>query len=65
MRFYLAAAVAVTILSAFGAKSLFFRTPPVAADTHAVAASTIDILRMHIEHPSMDKLPVPEIKDPF
>ena len=61
MRIYLAAVIAVMILAAFGAKLLFFGTPPVAADPH-VATATMNILQMHIEHPSMDKL---EVKDPF
>jgi hypothetical protein len=62
MRIQLAMAIAATILVAFAAKLLFFGTPPVAADPHVATASTISILQMHIEHPSMDKL---EVKDPF
>jgi hypothetical protein len=61
MRIYLAAAIALTILAAFGTKQLFFRAPPVTADPH-VATGSMNILQMHIEHPSMDKL---EVKEPF
>jgi hypothetical protein len=61
MRIYLAAAIAATILAAFAAKLLFLVTPPVAADPH-VATATMNILQMHLDHPSMDKL---EVKEPF
>jgi hypothetical protein len=61
MRIQLATAIAATILAAFAAKLLFFGTPAVVADPH-VATATMNVLQMHIEHPSMDKL---EVKEPF
>jgi hypothetical protein len=61
MRIQLAAAIAGMILAAFAAKLVFFGTPPVVADPH-VATATMNVLQMHIEHPSMDKL---EVKEPF
>jgi hypothetical protein len=62
MRIQLATAIAATILATFAAKLLFFGTPPVVADPHVATASTINVLQMHLEHPSMDKL---EVKEPF
>jgi hypothetical protein len=56
-----ATAIAATILAVLAAKLLFFGAPPVAADPH-VATATMNILQMHVDHPSMDKL---EVKEPF
>jgi hypothetical protein len=61
MRIQLAAAIAATILAAFTAKLIFFGAPPVGADPH-VATATMNIMQLHIEHPSIDKL---EVKEPF
>jgi hypothetical protein len=61
MRIQLAAAIAAALVAAFTAKLFFFGAPPIAADPH-VATASMNVLQMHIEHPSMDKL---EVKEPF
>jgi flagellar basal body-associated protein FliL len=65
MRPYLIIAMVLVIVVSFASKMLFFPSPAAEAQSSAATAANIDVLQMHLDHPTIRHLPEQSVKEPF
>jgi hypothetical protein len=64
MRFHLVIAIVIAFVVGVSIRLLFFGQPAAEAQTQ-ITSSSMDLLKMHREHPTIGSLPEQVIKEPF
>jgi hypothetical protein len=55
----------LVLLIGLGVKMLFFPAPSAEAQSQVPAGPSMDILKMHFDHPNITDLPEQSVKEPF